>query len=289
MENEIEYGEAGERSQARAFLMPAITLQPMLLAFGLMLIFGGLILYPLVSYLGVAIALGSAVGWWRSVIPDEAHESIALERSHRPSPIAVNQRKVARLKAGDAQHLVQMPTETHPYSAGVLGGLGGGVAMAVLACIYGLIAQHSIWFPINLLAGVVLPDMGSATLEQLRAFSGGAFAAALAGHIALSVLVGVLYAVTMPMFPKYAAFWSGILMPLIWSGVIATLLNLINPALNERISWPAFVVCQLGFGLVCGYIISRSARLTTMQTWTFAERAYMDAPGISRGRPDDRK
>jgi hypothetical protein len=181
---------------------------------------------------------------------------------------------------------MRIPEETHAYSSGVLGGLAGGIAMAVLACLYGLIAQHSIWFPVNLLAGVVMPSVGDATLEQLRVFNGATFAVALAGHLALSILVGLLYAMTLPMFPKYAPFWAGLLMPLIWSGLVATLLNVINPALNERISWPWFVACQLGFGLVCGYLTARGTRIKTMQSWTLAERADLDAPGISQERPE---
>lgn len=287
MEEQIEYGEAGERSQASQFEMPAETLQPFLLALGLLLIFAGMILYAPLSYVGALFTLIGLVGWFHSVIPNEAHEFVPLDAHHRPRPILANQRSVAHLKAGDAQHRVHIPEETHAYSSGILGGLAGGLAMAVLACLYGLVAQHSIWFPMNLLAGVVLPNMGNETLAQLRAFNGTAFAAALAGHAVLSILVGLLYAVVLPMFPKYAPFWAGILMPFIWSGVVATLLNLINPALNERINWPSFVVCQLAFGLVCGYIVARGVRIQTMQSWTLAERAFLDAPGLSRKREDE--
>jgi len=150
--------------------------------------------------------------------------------------------------------------------------------MAVLACLYGLIAYHSIWYPINLLAGVVLPDMGSETVQQLTKLNGLAFTAAFVGHLSISILVGVLYAVMLPMFPKYATFWAGILVPVLWSGVVATTLNFINPALNSRISWPWFVVCQLGFGLVGGYIIARSTSIRTMQTWSLAERMFLETP-----------
>ncbi len=282
MEHEIEYGEAGERSSATGFSMPAPTLFPLLLAFGLMLIFAGPLFRSVFSYVGVAVALLSAIGWWRKVIPDEAHEAVALDARHRPSPIVPDPRSAARLRIGTAGHRVQIPEEAHSYASGLLGGLAGGAAMAALACLYGLIAQHSIWFPVNLLAGVVMPSMGEASLEHLRAFDGFAFTLALVGDIGLSALVGVLYAVTLPMFPKYAFFWAGILMPLIWSGLVATLLNLINPALNERISWPWFVACQLGFGLVCGFVIARSERIKTMQDWTFAERASIDALGLPR-------
>lgn len=157
--------------------------------------------------------------------------------------------------------------------------------MAGLACLYGLVVQHSIWYPINLLAGVVLPSIGAETTEQLRVFDGMAFAAALAGHIVISILVGVIYAVILPMFPKYAPVWAGILMPLFWSGLIATTLDLVNPALNQRVSWPWFVACQLAFGLVGGFVIARSTQIQTMQSWELAERAFLKAPGVTQ---DDR-
>ncbi|MBV8866572.1 MAG: hypothetical protein JO210_14355, partial [Acidobacteriaceae bacterium] len=194
-------------------------------------------------------------------------------------------RSVVRLQLGQEGHRVRIPEKIHPYSAGIWGGLAGGAAMAALAVLYGLIAEHSIWYPVNLLAGVVIPNLGNASIEQLRAFNGLAFFAALIGHIIISSLVGIIYAVMLPMFPKYAPFWAGILMPLFWSGLVATTLNIINPALNERISWPWFVAAQLGFGLVGGYVIARSTSISTMQSWPIAERAFLHAPGMDT--PDE--
>jgi hypothetical protein len=163
--------------------------------------------------------------------------------------------------------------------------------MALLACLYGLIAQHSIWYPINLLAGVVLPWMGSAGDEQLRAFNPWGFAAALAGHIGISVLVGIIYAAMLPMFPKYAPLWGGILVPLFWTGLTATTLGILNPALNQRINWYWFVASQLAYGLVAGFVIARSTNIQTMQSWDFASRASVHAPGLRppRDTPDDGK
>ena len=286
MDHSTQYGQPAERSNTDGFLMPAPTLLPLLLAFGLMVTFAGVIFNLYLAYAGLIIALLSAAGWWRQVIPSEAQELVPLDIKHRPSAVVVNPLTATRLAAGDRQHRMHIPPEAHSYSAGALGGLAGGAVMATLACLYGLIAQHSIWFPVNLLAGVVLPSLGNETLEQLRAFDGAALAAALIGHIGLSVLMGVLYSVILPMFPKYAPFWAGILMPLLWSGLVATLLNLLNPALNDRISWPWFIACQLGFGLVCGFFTARSARIKTMQSWSFAERANLDAPGVSPEHKD---
>jgi hypothetical protein len=258
--------------------LPAPTFWPMVLAFGITLLLAGIVTQWAVSVVGFLIAAKAAQGWWKTVIPHEQHESVEIETGRRPTPIKVGARSVVRLKLGEGGHRVRVPEEIHPYSAGFWGGLAGGAVMAALACLYGLIAQHSIWYPINLLAGVVMPDLGSETVEQLRKFNGLAFAAAVVGHGGISVLVGVLYAVMLPMFPKYALFWAGILMPVIWSGLVATTLNFVNPALNSRISWPWFIVCQLGFGLVGGYVIARSTSIRTMQTWSLAERAFLETP-----------
>lgn len=286
MENEIQYGEAGERSDLTEIQMPAPTLWPLILALGVMLVFAGIaVSSSLVSYVGLLIGLISTVGWWRVVIPNEEHEACPIEPNKRPTAIQVGTRSVMHLQLGEDSHRVRIPEEIHPYSAGILGGLAGGAVMAALACLYGLMAHHSIWYPVNLLAGVVIPSIGHETDAQLQAFDAFAVGAAFAGHMVISILVGVLYAVMMPMFPKFAALWAGILMPIIWSGVIATVLNLVNPSLNEHISWPWFVACQLGFGLVGGFIIARSTSIRTMQSWSLAERAFVDAPGISSKEP----
>ncbi len=278
MDHKIEYGQAGEKSTLDSIEMPAPTLLPLVLALGLMLAFFGVIFQAYLIYLGLAISLIAAFGWWRQVIPTEAHEEVALDLKHRPSGVALSTVQVARLSAGSAGHNMEVAGEAREYSAGVLGGLVGGAFMAVLACLYGLFAHHSIWFPINLLAGVVMPSVGNQTVEQLSAFNGGAFTAALIGHVGLSILVGVLYAVTLPMFPKYAPFWAGFLMPLVWTGLVATILNLINPTLNGLINWPWYLVCQLGFGLACGFVVARSEKINTLEGTGFAERAHLETP-----------
>ncbi len=280
MTHETHHGEASERTEQDSIVLPAPTFWPIVFAFGLTLIFAGLLTHWAVSAVGFIITVRGVLGWWHDVIPHEEHEAVPINPALRPAPVMVEARSVVRLTAGEGGHRVRIPETIHPYSAGIWGGLAGGAAMAALAVLYGLIAEHSIWYPINLLAGVVIPDLGNASLEQLRAFNGLAFVAALIGHGIISCLVGVVYAVMLPMFPKYAPFWAGILMPLFWSGLVATVLNIINPALNGRISWPWFVVAQLGFGLVGGYVIARSTSISTMQSWPIAERAFLHAPGM---------
>ena len=167
--------EHSSQDQTRIEL-PAPTFWPMVFAFGVTLLLAGLVTHWAVSIVGFLIAGKAAFGWWGAVIPHEHHEEVPIETDRRPVAVKVGARAVVKLKLGEGGHRVRVPEEIHPYSAGLWGGLAGGAVMAALACLYGLVAQHSIWYPINLLSGVVIPDLGSETVEQLRKFNGLAFA-----------------------------------------------------------------------------------------------------------------
>lgn len=287
MSAETHHGEAGERTQEAHIQLPAPTFWPIVFAFGVTLLFAGLVTFWAVSLIGFIVFFVGALGWWRDVIPREEHELVEIDPKHRPAPILVETRSVVRLRAGERGHRMRIPVEVHPYTAGALGGLAGGAAMAILACLYGLVAQHSIWYPVNLLAGVVIPGLGNASTEQLRHFMAAPFIAALVGHIGLSVLVGVVYAAILPMFPLRAPLWAGVLVPLFWTGLTYPVLDIVNPALNQRISWPWFIACQLAFGLVGGFFIARSTNIQTMQALPFAERAALEYPGKDTHTPQD--
>jgi hypothetical protein len=59
-------------------------------------------------------------------------------------------------------------------------------------------------------------------------------------------------------------------------------MEIINPALESRIDWPWFLVCQVAFGLVAGLVVARRNRIFTMQHLPFALRAGIEAPGLMR-------
>src|ERR1700688_1008722 len=129
--------------------VPAPTGWPMTAAFGFTLILAGLITHPLVSAFGAVTLVMGLVGWFRAVLPQEAHEAVPVEleagASLKPG------REVRPFEVGEQGHRARLPLEVYPYSAGIRGGLVGGAAMALLAVLYGLIGHKSIWHPINLL------------------------------------------------------------------------------------------------------------------------------------------
>jgi hypothetical protein len=73
--------------------------------------------------------------------------------------------------------------------------------------------------------------------------------------------------------------WSGLITPVVWTGLIASTLDVINPTLNARVDWKWFIASQIAFGLVCGYVVARTQRISTMQSWSLSARAGMEAPG----------
>ena len=278
-----------QEEASEAIEMPASSVWPMITAFGLTLLFTGLVTSLAVSVVGLILAARGAVGWFHDVLPVEKHELIPMRPvEQRAQPVKVSPLSVTLLRAGEAGHRVHIPSRIHPYTSGIKGGIAGGVAMAFVACAYGIIAYGSVWYPINLLAAAALPSMAAADISRLKAFDLPALILAFIIHGSLSILVGLLFAVLLPMLPsRRHAFLGSLFTPLLWSALVWATLGLINPVLNARIDWVWFIASQVAFGLVAGYIVHHTETVETMQTWPLAARAGIRAPGVLRERSRD--
>src|SRR6185436_12015963 len=126
-----------EENAVKQIQVPAPTGWPLVAAFGLTLVFAGLLTHLMVSILGAVTLCLGLVGWFHEILPQEAHELVALEKEGLFVP--AHGPKVRHLEVGELGHRARLPLKTYPYSAGVRGGLIGGVVMAVLAILYGLI------------------------------------------------------------------------------------------------------------------------------------------------------
>jgi hypothetical protein len=255
--------------------LPAPTAAPMLMALGIALAFAGMVTSVTVSVVGIVIAIAGAVSWFAEVLPAEHEETIAIV----PESIVVVQAKlpVAYLEVGEERNRAVLPLEIYPYSAGVKGGIAGGVMMALLAIVHGLTFHHSPWYTINILAATAMPSLAHASTATLSAFDPTAFAMALLIHATASLLVGLLYGVMLPMFPRYPAFFAAIVAPLLWSGLLWATLDVINPVLDLRIEWRWFILCQIAFGAVAGYVVDRTEKVRTLQHLPFAVRTGIEA------------
>jgi hypothetical protein len=263
--------------QASLVKLPAPTAWPIVLAFGIALLFAGLVSSVSVSILGAVLCVSGCVGWFREVLPHEKHESVPVVSES--VQFVTTRPKVARVEWMSVDlHRARLPLEIYPVSAGVKGGLAGSVAMAVLAMIYGLVSRHGIWYPINLLAAGFFP--ARVTTEQISAFHWDSLIIASAVHLFTSLVVGLLYGATLPMFPRRPILWGGVVAPILWSGLIHSFLAVVNPMLNQRIHWLWFVICQVGFGVVAGVVVLRHHPQRTWQHLPFAVRAGFEAPGV---------
>jgi hypothetical protein len=261
----------------REIEVPAPTAWPFLLALGMALLFAGLVTSTSVSCLGALLALAGSVGWFREVFPHEHEEVVPV----LPEDIRLTtaRRVVERLPVLPDHLRAWLPVRTYPISAGVKGGLAGSIAMAVLACAYGVLKAGSIWYPINLLAAVGYRESLSLGPTQLYSFHADAFAIAFGLHGVVSIFVGVLYGAMLPMFPRRPIVLGGLIAPVLWSGLLYTILGLLNPLLASHIDWLWFIASQVAFGIVAGLVVVRQASFPTRENASFVLRAGIEAPG----------
>jgi len=275
---------AGENNEPlpETIQMPAPTAWPIALAFGITLLFAGLVTSGAVSVLGAIISLVAVVGWFRDVLPHEAHESVPVARL--VPPVATQRHEVARVAIAHELRRAYLPLEIYPISAGIKGGLAGSVAMAVLAMLYGLFSGNGVWYPINLLAAGFMPIKMSQSTAELMKFHLDVLLIAILIHLITSLLVGLLYGAMLPMLPRRPILLGGFIAPIFWTGMIHSILGIVNPVMNQRIHWVWFVISQLGFGIVAGLVVSRQEKIRTWQHLPFSLRV-----GMESGTIDDEK
>ena len=148
--------------------------------------------------------------------------------------VATTRREVDRLPVAPDLPRALLPLETYPVSAGIKGGLAGSVAMAVLACLYGLLKQGSIWYPINLLAATVYTQSLHSWHDLAEGIpSGKLLCWRCVIHLLTSLLVGLLYGAMLPMIPRRPILLGGVVAPILWTGLLHSMLGLLNPLLNQ--------------------------------------------------------
>ncbi len=269
---------AADRGSTR-IEVPASTAWPVILAFGLTLLFAGLTTGALVSAVGAVLSLAGVVGWFREVLPRESCEVVQVVPEEAVA--STMRREVAQLETARQVRRAWLPVQIYPVSAGIKGGLAGGAVMALLAILYGVISRYGVWYPINLLSAGFFPGAKAESAADLARFQPAAFVIALVIHLAGSLLVGVLYGALLPMLPRHPVLLGGLFAPLVWSGLLHSIIGIVNPVLNQHVDWPWFVLSQIGFGVVAGIVVSRQARIDVWQKLPLVLRAGIEASGLA--------
>jgi hypothetical protein len=265
--------------------MPSPTAWPLVFAAGSALLFAGLLTSPWVSVLGAVFWIFGAVGWFRQVLPHEHHEEIPVVRG--TAAITEAGPEVVHLEVATDVARAWLPLKIYPVGAGVKGGLAGGVAMALLAMLYGLIFFHSIWYPVNLIAGSLYAAPAMPSMESLMQFHAGWLLFGLAMHLTMCLLVGLLYGAMLPMLPTRPIILGGVIAPVLWTGLLYQILGFVNPLLDEKIDWIWFAASQVAFGVVAGLVVVRHNKVWTAENLPLAVRAGIEAPGLMHTHDDE--
>jgi len=249
---------ANHHGDEQVIVVPRATAAPMILALGITLLAAGCVTSWVMSGLGAVLAVSALAAWVAQLLPgrgEEEHPWAPVE--HRPraierAAVAVEPRPAAFIRR------VQVPEMVHPYSSGVRGGIVGGIAMAVVALAYGLATKRGLWYPVNLLAAMLMPSLAEATDAELQQFNGLALVLGLMIHIVVSAGAGLIYGILLPTLPRWPVLWGGLVAPLLWTGGIHSFMGVLNPLMNARVDWPWFIASQVVYGLSVGLIVVRS-------------------------------
>jgi hypothetical protein len=256
--------------------MPAPTAWPPVLATAVTLMLAGVVTSWLFTIVGAIIFIIALTNWIRLLVPGQGtHIEELAPEAERPRTVRALPGEVERLRPGMAGHRMRVPEKVHPYSAGAVGGLIGGAVMPIPAMIYCFLSGHSIWYPANLLVGMVLPmprlPDGSLDFAELEHFRADWFALALVIHVGLSVSLGLMNGVLLPMLGNRLAL-GAVVAPLLWSGAAYGFMGIVNPAMADALNWPSFVAAQFVFGFVAGIYVLRTEKIYAEDAGTIGPR-----------------
>lgn len=262
--------------------LPEPTAWPFLMALGLTLLLGSLVMNYAITILGIVLTLLGAVGWFRDVLPTEKVENI--EVLAEPANIPPVHTGVRRIEVNET-HRAQLPLRTFSIWSGVKGGIAGGIVMVIPAELYGIARYHSIWYVVNLLGGAGVGNWLAPTQDQLMHFRLSAFITANVIQGVATLLVGLLYGALLPIWPKRPILLGGLVAPLLWTGLLHSILKSVNPYLAARIDWYSFAAAQVVYGVVAGFVVSRVGELHLLRQAPLAVRLGVETPGLMR-EPD---
>jgi hypothetical protein len=238
----------------------------MAMGLGVCLTFAGVVTNYGISAAGLLLTIVSIAGLLHESFSGKGVEEVELEPALRPRPIHPASAEVETLRPGMPGDRMRLPEKIHPYSAGARGGIYGGIAMAATAALYGLVSDRGVWYPINLLAGMVLTRFNDAPSEQLQQFDFWALIVGLMIHAVTSVCVGLFFGIILPTLPKYPVLWAGIVAPILWTGAIYAFMGVLNPVLREHVDWRWFFASQFAYGLTMGIVVVQSEKIPVGQS-----------------------
>src|SRR5215469_13402808 len=118
--------------------MPRPTAAPLVLSVGLAVLAAGAVTSWAFVIVGAGLFFIGLGSWVAQLLPGRGHvfEPIAAA-ALRPAPVAAAER-VEQLRVGVPGYRLRLPERVHPISAGIKGGIVGGLVMPLPALAYGV-------------------------------------------------------------------------------------------------------------------------------------------------------
>jgi hypothetical protein len=254
-----DHREPGDHREQRGILMPRPTAAPILMAFGAMLMACGLVLNWMFALVGVVLFFAALARWIAILASGSGEEVLPLERPSQP--IRVSRVQVEPLRPGMPGHRMRIPNKVHPYSAGFKGGIVGGIAMAITALCYGIFSGRGFWYPVNLLGGMLVPNVGGWSESELGQFDPITLLVGTGIFVVTALGVGLMFGILLPTLPRFPILWGGVVAPLLWTAAIYSFMGILNPALSQHVDWRWFFVSQFAYGITVGIVVVRSEKI----------------------------
>jgi hypothetical protein len=237
----------------------------MILALGIVMMSAGVALNLAMSVVGVAIFIAGLGVWIFNLMPGRGHgHESRVPPEQRPQVIAAATGAVEHMHEGMPGYRMRLPLKVHPISAGLKGGLLGGLLMPIPALAWGALEGHGLWYPINLLAGMVWAGVGDLPTAEMEQFRLPLLLVGIVIHAIMSVVLGLLYGVLLPTLPAIRGgqlAWGGLVMPLLWTGISYGLMGVVNPILQKVVDWPWFIASQFAFGVTAALVVIRTEKI----------------------------
>jgi hypothetical protein len=139
-----------------------------------------------------------------------------------------------------------------------MGGLIGGIGVALVGAGYGLISGVGIWLPVNLVAAAVLRQLQFQSLSEISSFNPLALGTGLILHAGTSIALGAMFSFLLPALPGRPLFWGPVIGPLLWVGASVAALPVINPVMSANLEIVSFAIANVLYGLLLGWWIDRT-------------------------------
>lgn len=173
---------------------------------------------------------------------------------------------------GDLTEGQAVSAPIYSYKAGIIGGLLGGLGMAVVAVLTGVAIGVGVWFPLNLVGATFVRSLQTAPHATLTEFNLVALLAGFVLHMVLSGTLGVAFVALLPTLPGNPLVWSVLVGGILWFIVQFAILPIFNPLMASEVHVPSFFVAHLVYTLTLGVVMLRSEPVWDMNTLSRGRR-----------------